>query len=294
MAKKEIIFPKNRKEMFQVLAKYHKMDLLKLNLLTVVFGLLTIGIIYFAMLLIGSVPTLVSNGTIELVKPGDMDYSILFTSIIYLVTLFGILVITNIPLFLAFGGLTYAVSRIIYAVPEYNVTKDFFSGIKRNYKSTLPLSFVFSIGCLFSVGVSALYILNEAPNIVRILSFIIAGIVFLTVLFVTFIAINYNNVYECKFWVLLKNSWLLFFTNPFKSIGFLLLALIPFALLFIPFIIPIFPAIMVFFGFSYFIVIEILYSDSLFDKYINEKAHPEIVKRGMNLDNDNINKKEEF
>jgi len=282
MSKKEIIFPKNRKEVFLVLAKYHKMDLVKLNLLTVIFGILTIAVIYLFMLLIGKVPTLVSNGSIPLVKPGDMDYSIIFTSMVYLVTLFGCLVFTNIPLFLAFGGLIYAISQIIYGVYDYDVKKDFFIGIKRNWKNNLFLSLLFSIGCLFGVGVTALYILNEAPNAVRIISFIIAGLVTIAVSFITFIAINYNNIYDTSFIKMIRNSALLVIVHPFRSIGCLLMSLIPFGLLFIPFIIPIFPLLMIFFGFSYFIVFEILYSNFLFDKYINEKAHPEIVKRGMN------------
>ena len=97
---KEIIFPKNRKEVFLSLVKYHKMDLLKINLIIAGFAFLSLLAIYLFTLLIFSVPVLISNGTIEMVKADDMDYSILFTSLMYLIALFVILLFTNIPLFL--------------------------------------------------------------------------------------------------------------------------------------------------------------------------------------------------
>lgn len=287
MSKKQIVFPKTRKEIFLVLFKYHKMDMVKLNLLTVVFGILTIAAIYLFMLLIGSVPTLVADGSIQLVKPGDPDYSILFTSLIYLVTLFGCLLITNIPLFLGLGGLNYALSQLISGVPETNVTRDFFTGLKRNWKYNLFVSIIFSLACLFSVGVTTLYILVSAPVVVSVLSFIIAGAVFILVSMCTFIALNHNNLYSSSFKRLCKNSFLMAIAHPFRTFGLLVFALIPFLLLFIPFFIPIFPALMIFFGFTFFMLIEILYTNWIFDKYINKKAHPEIVNQGMNLDKNN-------
>lgn len=266
--------------------------MVKLNLLTVVFGILTIAVIYLFMLLIGSVPTLIADGSIELVKPGDTDYSILFTSLIYLLTLFACLVVANIPLFLGLGGLNYALTQLIAGVPGANVTQDFFTGLKRNWKHNLVVSIIFSLACLFSVGVSILYILVSAPVIISILSFIIAGAVLILVSMTTFIALNHNNMYSSSFGRLCKNSFLMAIAHPFKTFGLLLFALVPFLLLFIPFFIPIFPALMIFFGFTFFMLIEVLYTSWVFDKYINKKAHPEVVDQGMNLDktNDKDNK----
>ena len=147
----EIIFPKNRKEVFLVLIKYHKFDLLKINLLIAGFALLSLLVIYFGLFIIGQVPSLISNGTLPMAKEGDMDYSILFTSLTYLVFMFIILIFTNIPLFLGLGGGIYVISQLCYAEENILIGKDFFIGIKRNAKHMILLSLLYSIAALFMV-----------------------------------------------------------------------------------------------------------------------------------------------
>ena len=129
---KEIVFPRNRKEVFLTLVKYHKLDLLKIKLIIAGFAFLSMLAVYLFTLLIFSVPVLISNGTIEMVKADDMDYSILFTSLMYLIVLFAILVVTNIPLFLGLGGGIYVISQLCYAEANLIIGKDFFIGVKRN------------------------------------------------------------------------------------------------------------------------------------------------------------------
>ena len=280
----EIIFPKNRKEVFLVLIKYHKLDLLKINLLIAGFALLSLLAIYFGLFFIGQVPSLISNGTLPMAKEGDMDYSILFTSLTYLVMTTAILIITNIPLFLGLGGGIYVISQLCYAEANILIGKDFFIGIKRNAKHMVFLSLLFSFATLFMVFVFSVYLILDTYLFIKIISYIIGGLVFLVVSIVTFIAINYTNVYEVSFPKLLKNSFLIAFSKPFHSVGFMLLSSIFFYLLAIPMRIPVFPLCVFFFGFAYYLVIEFLYTSSLFDKYINKKAHEEIVGRGMKSD----------
>ena len=281
---KEIIFPKNRKEVFLSLVKYHKMDLLKINLIIAGFAFLSLLAIYLFTLLIFSVPVLISNGTIEMVKADDMDYSILFTSLMYLIVLFAILIITNIPLFLGLGGGIYVISQLCYGEADILIGKDFFIGVKRNAKQMILLSLLFSFAALFMVFVLSIYMLISVPLAVRIISNIIAILVFVIVSIVVFIAINYQNVYEVSFFQLLKNSFLIAFSKPLQTIGFYLLANIFFYLLVIPIRIPIFILIVLFVGFSYFLAIEFLYTSSLFDVYINKIAHESLVDKGMKKD----------
>lgn len=278
---KEIVFPKNRKEVFLTLIKYHKLDLLKINLIIAGFAFLTLLAIYLATLLIFSVPVLISNGTIEMVKQDDYDYSVLFTSLMYLITLFVILIFTNIPLFLGLGGGIYVISQLCYGEADVLIGKDFFIGIKRNAKQMILLSLLFSFAALFMVFVLSVYLLITVPLAVRIISYVIAIVVFFIVSVVVFIAINYQNIYEVSFWELLKNSFLIAFSKPLSTIGFFLLANIFFYLLVIPIRIPIFILLVLFIGFSYFLSIEFLYTSSLFDEYINKKAHESLVDKGM-------------
>ena len=277
----EIIFPKNRKEVFLSLLKYHKLSLLKINLLIGGFSLLTLAVIYFGLFIIGQVPSLISNGTIPYVKEGDMDYSVLFTSLVYLVTMFGILIITNIPLFLGLGGGVYVISLLCYGEANVLIGKDFFIGVKRNAKHMVLLSLLFSIASLFTVFVFSIYLIMDTLLAVKIISYIIASLVFFIVSVIVFIGVNYTNVYRVSFISLIKNSFLIGFSKPFHTIGFLLLSQIFFYLVFIPMRIPVFSILLFFFGFSYFLVIEFLYTSSLFDTYINKKAHEEIVDKGI-------------
>ena len=280
----EIIFPKNRKEVFLVLIKYHKFDLLKINLLIAGFALLSLLVIYFGLFIIGQVPSLISNGTLPMAKEGDMDYSILFTSLTYLVFMFIILIFTNIPLFLGLGGGIYVISQLCYAEANLLIGKDFFIGIKRNAKHMILLSLLYSVAALFMVFIFSVYLVMDTYLAIKIISNIIGVLVFLVVNIVIFIAINYTNTYEVKYFDLLKSSFLIAFSKPFRSVAFALLSCIFFYLLIIPMRIPVFPLLVFFFGFSYYLVIEFLYTSSLFDKYINEKAHEEIVDKGMKKD----------
>ena len=260
------------------------MDLLKINLIITGFAFLSLLAIYLFTLLIFSVPVLISNGTIEMVKADDMDYSILFTSLMYLIALFAILIITNIPLFLGLGGGIYVISQLCYGEADILIGKDFFIGVKRNAKQMILLSLLFSFAALFMVFVLSIYLLITVPLAVRIISNIIAILVFVIVSIVVFIAINYQNVYEVSFFQLLKNSFLIAFSKPLQTIGFYLLANIFFYLLVIPIRIPIFILIVLFVGFSYFLAIEFLYTSSLFDVYINKIAHESLVDKGMKKD----------
>ena len=213
-----------------------------------------------------------------------MDYSILFTSIIYLITMCAVLIITNIPAFIGIGGGIYVLSKICYAEEDILIGKDFSTGLKRNLKQSIQLSLLFSLTFLFSTFVVAIYLIIDIPLFVRIASNIIAIVLFIIVSLVVFIALNYMNVYKVNFFSLLKNSFLIGFSSILKTIAFYLLSTIVLLTIFIPMRIPIFPLINIFFGFSYFLVIEVLYSTSLFDKYINSKAHPELVDKGMRKD----------
>ena len=143
------------------------------------------------------------------------------------------------------------------------------------------LSLLFSFAALFMVFVLSVYLLITVPLAVRIISYVIAIVVFFIVSVVVFIAINYQNIYEVSFWELLKNSFLIAFSKPLSTIGFFLLANIFFYLLVIPIRIPIFILLVLFIGFSYFLSIEFLYTSSLFDEYINKKAHESLVDKGM-------------
>ena len=261
-----------------------KLDLLKINLIIAGFAFLSLLAIYLFTLLIFSVPVLISNGTIEMAKEGDMDYSILFTSLMYLVALFAILIITNIPLFLGLGGGIYVISQLCYGEADILIGKDFFIGVKRNAKQMILLSLLFSFACLFMVFIFSMYLLITAPLAVKIISNIIGVVVFVIVSIVTFIAINYQNIYQVSFIQLLKNSFLIAFSKPLQTIGFFLLGSIFFFLLAIPIRIPIFILLVLFVGFSYFLAIEFLYTSSLFDEYINKKAHESLVDKGMKKD----------
>ncbi|MBR1581903.1 MAG: hypothetical protein IJ656_03340 [Bacilli bacterium] len=282
--KNEIVFPKNRKEVFLVLIKYHKLSLLKINLWIALFSLLTLLAIYFGIFVIAQVPSLISNGTIEMVKEGDLDYSVLFTSVSYLIALFLVLIVTNIPLFLGVGGGIYVISLLCYGESNVLITKDFFNGIKRNAKEMILLSLIFSIASLFMIAIFGIYLLMDTFLIVKVISNIIGVLVFLIVSIVTFVGLNYANTYKSSFLKLLRNSFLIAFSKPLKTIGFLLLASVFFLLLFIPIRIPIFSLLVIFVGYSYFLVIEFLYTSSLFDEYINKKAHIELVGKGIKKD----------
>lgn len=282
--KNEIVFPKNRKEVFLVLIKYHKLSLLKINLWIALFSLLTLLAIYFGIFVIAQVPSLISNGTIEMVIEGDLDYSVLFTSVFYLIALFLVLIVTNIPLFLGIGGGIYVISLLCYGESNVLITKDFFNGIKRNAKEMILLSLIFSIASLFMIAIFGIYLLMDTFLIVKVISNIIGVLVFLIVSIVTFVGLNYANTYKSSFLKLLRNSFLIAFSKPLKTIGFLLLASVFFFLLFIPIRIPIFSLLVIFVGYSYFLVIEFLYTSSLFDEYINKKAHIELVGKGIKKD----------
>jgi len=186
---------------------------------------------------------------------------------------------------LGLAGGFYVLQRLVYA-ENISVTHDFFVGLKRNAREYTLLSTILSLSLFFLSFVTGYYKMADLPLAVEITSYAIAILQFIVVLGICLFAFPQANMYEMKFRTLLKNSFRLFISSVFKSVGVLIMTLAPLGLLFVP--VPMFQSVisvvLIMFMFSYLILIWVLFANRYFDKYLNPLAHKEIIDKGMKKD----------
>jgi len=276
------LFPRNRKEVFFDLFHNRKMALVEINLLCVLFALPSILLIFLVFLYKGNIDALIASGDIILVDPLNVELS---KNIILFQTnnaLFAILIPLNLVASLGLAGGFYVMQRLVYA-ENISVWHDFFVGLKRNAREYSLLALVISLSLFFLSFVTGYYKMAEMPLAVEIISYAVAVLQFVIVLGTCLFAFPQANLYQMKFGMLLKNSFRLFISSVFKSIGVLMMTLAPLGLLYVP--VPMFQSVvsvvLILFMFSFVILIWVLFANRYFDKYLNPHAHEEIIDKGM-------------
>lgn len=286
MNNKEQLFPRNRKEVFFDLVSHHKLDILKADLFLLLFALPTLLIIYGYYLYQGFLPTLLENGIITLpTGDGVNEYMHLFQVRIILSIA---LLFTNASLFIGFGGFVHILQSLILTSNEGKRLR-FKDGIKKNIKQYLLISIVFSLGIIF-LNLVLSYYFQDLNSWISIVSIVIAIALLTIIVFILFIAIPLLNLYKVRFFEAIKISFLLFVKKIYLSLPLLMLVLLPLGIYFVPFLIitSIFTFIYLFLYFPFIFIISILYSNYLFDEYINSSRFPTLYKKGMRSD-DEIN-----
>ena len=184
------------------------------------------------------------------------------------------------------GGL-HAIRMIVWGEP-IGAVRAFFRGIKHSYKQFLIGGFFYGIFRMISevakVRTFGIEVLDASMQIVAMAALVLSEC--FVIIFGMFMMALISN-YNIKFAHCIKNSILLTFNTLVKTVLVLCAGLLPIVFWFlggniILHLIGIVLLISV--GFAYSILVWCLYTNSIFDRYINMKTYPDYYRKGLRKD----------
>lgn len=212
-----------------------------------------------------------------------------FFDIFHEISIFNDLLIYGVNAILfSLGGLGFAGSFYYFKKVLFNeggdINKDFFKGIKLNFKSYMLIFFLFGLlYMILRMSVSSILSLSLDMALEGILTGI-SYLLFFLITFVFLFMLTIEAVYVVTFKQCLLNSIKLTFGYLYKNIGFFIIFLLPFFIYeFVPNDIAKIVAILVegffYFGFSFLVFMS--YSNYVFDKTINKEHYKELIRKGL-------------
>ncbi len=192
-----------------------------------------------------------------------------------------------IPALMIFGvGLSGAfhVLKLLAWGEGVPVASTFFNGIKKNWSRFLFIFFFFGLSLfVFAFNMKAYSTLDSMPAWVRAISLVLSIIQFVLISCMTMYMCTQEVTYKLGLWGLVKNSFLLSIALLPQNLFFLILSALPIVLfLILPLQISVFGwMIFAVLGPAYMILIYTVYSQWVFDKFVNDKVKGAVKNRGM-------------
>ena len=269
--------PVNRQKQYGFVYRTNFMTLLKCSLLLFAFELPIFA--QLILLLIYTGPIVVNSSLSSAEK---------FVSLLNLVKVIALFTPLSLPI-LSIGmlGVSYVYKKIIYN-DGFLLFRDFKSGIKEG-KQGILLSFLLSVlMTMLVIGTLSLY------SFLSLTGFFVLCFVMLLLLFLSFILLQYQNLFSLYYYQNLfgniKNSFLFNFHSLFSSFGILFLEIGVFVILYsidwfslsrLTFLTLIGMILQIFFFSVNGMLIFQLNAVSKFDKLINIKDYPEMYQKGL-------------
>ena len=269
--------PVNRQKQYGFVYRTNFMTLLKCSLLLFAFELPIFA--QLILLLIYTGPIVVNSSLSSAEK---------FVSLLNLVKVIALFTPLSLPI-LSIGmlGVSYVYKKIIYN-DGFLLFRDFKSGIKEG-KHGILLSFLLSVlMTMLVIGTLSLY------SFLSLTGFFVLCFVMLLLLFLSFILLQYQNLFSLYYYQNLfgniKNSFLFTFHSLFSSFGILFLEIGVFVILYsidwfslsrLTFLTLIGMILQIFFFSVNGMLIFQLNAVSKFDKLINIKDYPEMYQKGL-------------
>ena len=284
--------PTNRWQLFWDIFKGNFGKIVKVNLLTLLFfvPLLFVVIMYFMMLnSSGYVYPFGANlGVGYPAAPNQQGIAEMLVLQNGLFLYIGMLVTSFIAAIGLAGGL-YVARNMIWTEGVF-VANDFWRGIKLNYKNALQSTLFFSVlFFLFNTVINSIDFslavggLSEAQivlmNVSKIISYIFMALTVMMSFWMLALGVNY----ELKFFMLVRNAFIVTIATVFQTVFFIALALIPYLILLIGGSLFLVVGILMFllFAFAYTLLVWLDFAQWIFDKYINPRIEGAKVGRGI-------------
>ncbi len=281
------LFPQTRGEVFAEMFRYRKRMLVNISLLCALFALPAIVCAYFGLLYKGILPELIEEGSVALPVEGNYDLSLIILNFQMnnLLSLIGFA--TNALLFLGLGGGVRVMQLLAWGEPV-EFLHDFGKGVRDNWKYYLGYSVLFSLAVLFFTFVTGYYLTADTYTAVKAFSIAIAVLVLFFASGTLVFALPHANLYELSFFGTLRNAFLLFIASFPKNLLYLILTVLPMLLFLIP-VIAVQTIVTVLFLFiypAYILLIWVLRSNTLFDRFLNVGENAYAANRGLGGDED--------
>ena len=285
--------PTNRWQLFWDIFKGNFGKIVKVNLLILLFMLPVIAVVVLRMMLnsangisypfgaslgVGypAYPDL--TGFSEILKMRSDLYTFAATAAVSLIAAVGI------------SGGMYVVRNMVWTEGIF-VANDFWRGVKLNYKNALQTALFFIVVlalCQSLVNMADLTLVSNMSltkfkrvwlNISKAISYVTIALAAMMSLWMLALGVNYKQ----KFFVMVRNAFLLTIGTLPQTVFFSVVALLPFMLFLIPgnlfVIIAVFAVLL--FAFAYLLLVWLDYAQWAFDKFINPKIQGAKVGRGI-------------
>lgn len=280
--------PSNRWELFWDIFKGRFGKLIIINFLTLLFFIPLVAVIGFRYVSLVSYGTLYPFGAgfgVGYQAPISMSglaESIVFTSN---VSSFLFLPIALIIAFIGLSGGLYVMRNLAWTEGVF-IANDFWRGIKQNAKQFVIIAVVYSVFFYLTILSSSLAQTKIASGaegawlfyLVRIVSIVLIVFTSIIVLFM----LSMSVTYEYNFFQLVRNAFYFTVGSPVTSIFFLIAGGFPFAFLFMgEFMVGVATLFLLFIAFSLFMLVWTIYSQWLFDRYLNDRVKGAQKNRGV-------------
>ncbi len=280
--------PSNRWELFWDIFKGRFGKLIIVNLLTIIFCIPLILLIYMrsnALSNFGATYPFSQSFGLGYMSPESMvGYAENIVVQVNMIT-YLMLPIAAIIMALGISGAAYVMRNLVWTEGVF-VTNDFWKGIKENYKKMIMIALAYSlVFYILTVGISISeqnIALGDGPKwiwvVCQIVSYFLLGVFSI----MTMHMITMTVTYDLKFKYLLKNSFYLTIGLVVHNLIFAALCIIPFGLLLLGGMFVMFGAIVaIFLGISVVLLIWTTYSQWAYDRFINDKVEGAQKNRGI-------------
>ena len=280
--------PSNRWELFWDIFKGRFGKLIIINFLTLLFFIplaLVIGFRYVSLVSYGTLYPFGAGFGVGYQAPISMSglaESIVFTSN---VSSFLFLPIALIIAAIGLSGGLYVMRNMAWTEGVF-IANDFWRGIKQNAKQFILIAIVYSIFFYLTIISSSLAQTKIASGVegkwlfylVRITSIVLIIFTSVMVLFM----LSMSVTYEYTFFQLVRNAFFFMVGSPITSVVFIVLGGFPFAFMFMgEFMIGVSVLLLLLFAFSLFMLVWTIYSQWLFDRYLNDRVKGAQKNRGI-------------
>lgn len=258
------------------LFKANFVKLVIINVLTLVFFVPGIALMYFRLIYVTNLSAVYpfsSNSGIAIHTPSTIG---LAETIVFSADLlfYSALIIAGLIASVGISGAAYSVKRLINSHGDFTV-KGYFHGIKRCYLNTVIPVTVFIIFYYVSVIISdwsaqAIAYGASAAGPITAKVFIIIATVLVGIFAMWVMAVGVS--YKVKFKYLIKNSFVLFIGTVLQTIFMLGIAMLPVWLMLLGIAAQFFTVVgiifFIFLGFSYILLVWMAYTQWVFDSFI--------------------------
>lgn len=284
--------PTNRWQLFFDIFKGNFGKLVKINLLMLLFFLPTIAVLFFRYVMSESTGLTYPFGSnLGVGYPAAPDLQGLSEILTFYndITVNLLLVVSMFIASVGLSGGMYVIRNMVWTEGIF-VSNDFWRGVKLNYKNALQTTLFFTIVYfLCSTLENTAHLSLAAGNLTNgqtIWLKISLGVNYLMLTLASMMAfwmVAQGVNYKLSFTQLFKNSFLMTIGTLPQTIFFGFLALLPYLLFAIggQLFLMIAIMILIFFGFSYSLLVWIDFSQWVFDKYINPKIEGAKTNRGI-------------
>ncbi len=280
--------PSNRWELFWDIFKGRFGKLVIINLLTILFCIPLVLLIFLRYLLLmnygSSYPFSQSFGLAFMAPSSMVGYA---ESIVVQVNMMIYLFLPIAVMIMAIGisGAAYVMRNMVWTEGVF-VANDFWKGIKENIKQMLLIGVIYSL--IFYVSVLSISLCEQNLEMgadkrwLWIISEIFSYVILILYSFMTMHMITMSVTYKLKFRHLFKNSFLFTVALAPQNIFFVFLGAIPFILLLLGGIFMIIGIILLLLiGMSLLLLIWTNYSQWAYDRFINDKVEGAQKNRGI-------------